>query len=206
MLKKSVILAGNLIYSLMNNVLYFLKMISIPSYSYQPLEQEKKDKENIKSLPMTNTLLVKSDNDEIVELYKNHSSFHPGDSGYDLFVSEDVTFNLWETKFVNFGIKCEMLDCVGNNVSYYLYPRSSISKTPLILHNSVGIIDAGYRGNIIAALKFLPDGTDNQTYTLKKGTRICQICSGDLKPLNHQLVEQLSETKRGEGGFGSTGK
>ena len=182
-------------------------MIAIPSYIYLPQEQEKNndnDKKNIQST--TNTLLIKSDSEDVAELYKNHSSFYPGDSGYDLFVTEDITFNNGETKFVNFKIRCEMKDNIGNNVSYYLYPRSSISKTPLILHNSVGIIDAGYRGNIIAALKLLSDGLENRTYTLKKGTRICQICSGDLKPLNHQLVDKLSETKRGEGGFGSTDK
>lgn len=210
MLKNSIVFTRNLIYGLCQKIMHFLWMIIIPSYNYQPQEQYKqKQKQNEKSnilSSLTNTLSIKTDNDEVTAFYQNHSSFHPGDSGYDLFVPEDVSFNLWDTKFVNFQIKCEMLNCMGNNVSYYLYPRSSISKTPLILHNSVGIIDAGYRGNIIAALKFIPDGTNNEQYTLKKGTRICQICSGDLRPLNHQLVEQLSETNRAEGGFGSTGK
>jgi dUTP pyrophosphatase len=45
---------------------------------------------------------------------------------------------------------------IGKNVSYYLYPRSSISKTQFILQNNVGIIDAGYRGHIIAALLYIP--------------------------------------------------
>jgi dUTP pyrophosphatase len=203
MLKKSITVTVGLLYSLLTKILHFVLYLVVPSFNNNVQEQQIQPPIKTQS---TNTLLIKSDNDEIGELYKNHSSFHPGDSGYDLFVPEDVTFNLWETKFVNFQIKCEMINCAGNNVSYYLYPRSSISKTPLILHNSVGIIDSGYRGNIIAALKFVPEGSDNQTYTLTKGTRICQICSVDLSQLNHQLVNELSETKRGSGGFGSTGK
>jgi dUTP pyrophosphatase len=161
------------------------------------------------------TLLVKPLNEEIAGYYKNHSSFHPGDSGYDLFVAEDVEFKLLETKFVDLKIQCEMLAPEGHNVSYYLYPRSSISKTPLMLCNSVGIIDAGYRENIIAALKYMPNPDDlnfddkldkNAKYVLKKGTRIAQICSPTLTSLNHQIVDTLSETKRGSGGFGSTGQ
>jgi dUTP pyrophosphatase len=202
MLKKSIIVTAGLLYSILSKIFYLILNFIIPNFSNHQQEQ-KTESMHIQS---TNVLLIKEDNEEIGTLYKNHSSFHPGDSGYDLFVPEDITFNQWETKFVNFQIKCEMIDCDGNNVSYYLYPRSSISKTPLILHNSVGIIDAGYRGNIIAALKFIPNNPENKTYTLTKGTRICQICSGDLRPLDIELVESLSETQRGSGGFGSTGK
>jgi dUTP pyrophosphatase len=154
------------------------------------------------------TLLIKPNNNEVASYYQNHSSFHTGDSGFDLFITEDVTFGLWETKFVDLKIQCEMLNPDGHNVSYYLYPRSSISKTPLILCNHVGIIDSCYRGNLIAALKFIPNYQNDQndlTYTLKKGTRIVQICSPTLIPLNHKLVDVLSETERGNNGFGSTG-
>jgi dUTP pyrophosphatase len=151
------------------------------------------------------TLLIKPCDNEVASFYQNHSSFHPGDSGFDLFVPEDVTFGLWETKFVDLKIQCEMLNQDGQNVSYYLYPRSSIAKFSLMLCNSVGIIDSSYRGNIIAALKFIPDGSDNITCTLKKGTRLVQICSPTLGEIKHQLVDTLSETKRGTGAFGSTG-
>ena len=87
------------------------------------------------------------------------------------------------------------------SVGYYLYPRSSIYKTPLRLSNSVGIIDAGYRGNIMACV----DNHGSEDYTIKKGTRLFQICSPDLKELKFKLSNTLSETSRGEGGFGSTG-
>ena len=101
------------------------------------------------------------------------------------------------------------------NVSYYLYARSSISKTPLILKNSVGIIDSGYRGNLIAAVYYSPTFNDLQkvsinqlpnSYTIKKGTRLVQICAPELQPFSFDVVNTLTETDRGEGGFGSTGK
>jgi dUTPase len=55
-------------------------------------------------------------------------------------------------------------------------------------------------------LRFIPNKKYKETFKLEKGTRIVQICSANLDPLNHKMVESLSETKRGSGGFGSTGK
>ena len=158
----------------------------------------------------SNTLLIKPENENVKSYYKNHSSYNEGDSGLDLFVPEDTEVKCGETVFVDLQIKCELLDKENKNISYYLYPRSSISKTPLILANSVGIIDAGYRGNIKAAVKYIPSYddikyNDRPTYTIKKGTRLFQLCSPDLKELKFKLSNTLSETSRGEGGFGSTG-
>jgi len=82
-----------------------------------------------------------------------------------------------------------------------LYPRSSISKTPLRLANSIGIIDSGYRGNIMAAV----DNISDEPYQVQKGQRLFQICGRYLEPIELQLVEELSDTERGNGGFGSTG-
>ena len=87
-------------------------------------------------------------------------------------------------------------------VSYYLYRRSSIIKTPLRLANSVGIIDSGYRGDIIACV----DNIKNVPYTIEQGTRLFQICGPTLEPIEFKLVTDLSDTQRGEGGFGSTGQ
>ena len=66
--------------------------------------------------------------------------------------------------------------------------------------NSLGIIDAGYRGNIIGALRNL----DDKEYVIPKYTRLFQICTGDLKPFTVNLVSELGDTSRGDGGFGST--
>jgi len=87
-----------------------------------------------------------------------------------------------------------------SNCSYYLYPRSSISKTPLRMSNSTGIIDAGYRGNIIAKV----DNNSNEEYKIEKGTRLFQICAPSLEEIELEVVDELSDTSRGCGGFGST--
>ena len=141
-------------------------------------------------------------NDEAVELYSNHSTFNEGDSGLDLFFTEDVNLNPNEFgRCVSLNIKTAMEDENGNYLSYYLYPRSSISKTPIRMANSVGIIDAGYRGE----LKVCLDNHSSESYIIQKNTRLFQICSADLKPFNFELVEELNDTDRGEGGIGSTG-
>jgi len=141
-------------------------------------------------------LLIKVDNITLKEKYTNHSNYHVGDSGLDLFCAEDIYVKAGDTVKIDLQIQCEAI----NNVSYYLYPRSSIVKTPLRLSNSVGIIDAGYRGNIMAYV----DNIKNNDYIVERGTRLFQICSNDLSPITFELVDQLSETSRGVGGFGST--
>ena len=149
-------------------------------------------------------LLLKTENTDLTNLYSNHQHYNPGDSGLDLFCPETITINPGETVKINLQINCEALhDTIENtNVSYYLYPRSSIIKTPLRLANSVGIIDAGYRGDIIACV----DNIKSEPYTVNKGDRLFQICSGNLEPIQFQLVNELSNTQRGSGGFGSTGQ
>jgi dUTP pyrophosphatase len=88
-----------------------------------------------------------------------------------------------------------------------MYPRSSFSKTPLILGNHVGIIDSGYRGNLIGAFKFLPNDKYATNYTIEKEQRLLQICHPTLCPIYVILAENddLQVTERGSGGFGSTG-
>jgi dUTP pyrophosphatase len=102
------------------------------------------------------------------------------------------------------GIKCCMFDTTTNKpVGYYTYGRSSIYKYSLSVANSVGIIDAGYRGHLIGMvynMKF-----DNNI-KIDAGTRLFQICAPDLSPLSVKIVDSLPDSARGEGGFGSTGK
>ena len=86
---------------------------------------------------------------------------------------------------------------------YYVYPRSSISKTPLRLANSVGIIDSGYRGELMAVV----DNISKEDYVVEEGQRLFQICSNTLLPFsNIKIVEELNNTVRCAGGFGSTGQ
>ena len=95
---------------------------------------------------------------------------------------------------------------INNNnqpVGYYLYPRSSFHKYPLIVANHLGIIDAGYRGNITGMVK--PFNSKNNV-EIKKNTKLFQICSHDLSPFNIKIVDELPPSSRGNDGFGSTGK
>ena len=146
-------------------------------------------------------LLIKPENDYLKGLYSRHEHYHPGDSGLDLYFPDTITIDPGETKIIDLKIRCEAMRDYLSNTSYYLYPRSSIVRTPLRMSNSVGIIDAGYRGNIIACV----DNHSEQNYTIKKGTRLFQICAGDLSIFHTELVEELSNTERNTGGFGSTG-
>ncbi len=101
------------------------------------------------------------------------------------------------------GIRCCMFDTTTNKpVGYYTYGRSSIYKYNLSVANSVGIIDAGYRGHLIGVvynMKF------NNYIKIDAGTRLFQICAPDLSPLSVKIVDSLPDSARGEGGFGSTG-
>lgn len=138
-----------------------------------------------------------------VSLYSDHKHYHPGDCGLDLFFPEDVLFHPGETKIVDLQVKASAtID--GNPISYDMRPRSSISKTPLRLANSIGTIDAGYRGNLMAALDHVKYW-QKEPYVVKAGTRLVQLCSPTLAPVNMTIVDELDETERGEGGFGSTG-
>jgi len=82
-----------------------------------------------------------------------------------------------------------------------IFPRSSISKTDHYLRNSVGVIDSGYRGEIKVRMSTpLLGGVE-----YKVGDRVAQLVIMKLPWVNLQEVDELSDTDRGEGGFGSTG-
>merc|ERR1711862_1058881 len=87
-------------------------------------------------------LLIQPLCDDASELYKEHGQVHKGDSGLDLFAVRDETIPARDSRFVKLGIKAAAWEA-STNVSWLLMPRSSISKTPLRLCNSVGLIDAG---------------------------------------------------------------
>ena len=150
-------------------------------------------------------LLVRPLSEDLINIYRGHSSYNEGDSGLDLFFPKDITLKYGDCGVkVDLGIQCEGLDdSTERNISYYLYPRSSISKTPIRMANSVGIIDAGYRGNIIVALDHIDPNV--KEFTIQKGTRLFQICGPSLEPISMEIVGSLSDTERGNGGFGSTG-
>jgi dUTP pyrophosphatase len=109
------------------------------------------------------------------------------------------------------NIKTEMFYCDVNTdvispCAFNVHPRSSISKTPLMLANHTGIIDSGYRGSLIGAFRQVPYNIPNNEYTVSKNSRLLQICHPSLCPIYIMLVNNndLSSSERGDGGFGST--
>lgn len=166
-------------------------------------------------------LYVNCDNEELVDKYRSHIEQHNRailtdpfpNSGFDLFVPSTTSFTMVNTnKMINHEVKCEMtiFDMVNQTheySAYYMYPRSSMSKTELILANHTGIIDSGYRGNLMGAFKWLkPENSDTSNYIVEPYTRLLQVCLPSLHPIYVMLVDEseLSSTIRGAGGFGST--
>jgi len=145
-------------------------------------------------------ILTKSPNDKVKEYYHKFESHHMGDSGIDLYNFNSVDVEFLKVGTIDYEIKCEMINLHTNEYcSYYLVPRSSLSKTPFQMANSVGIIDAGYRGNIMAKIRCF----DQNNATLNKGSYF-QIVAPDLGPIKVNIVGELKDTSRNENGFGST--
>ena len=150
-----------------------------------------------------------------IKLWKSNPEISHVDAGFDLFVpvEEVIPSNSLGYK-MNHMVKCSMNrsayasggDSSEKPVGYYLYPRSSTgTKTPLRLANSVGIIDSGYRGDLIAAF----DNNSKKKYTVEEGQRVAKLCPPELtSPIYVIIVDSIDElglTTRGDGGFGSTG-
>lgn len=175
---------------------------------------------------------VDSDDAELVEKYRTNfkaiqekcSLFKSGkniciDAGIDIFCPEELVAPSGQTTKMKSKLRCSMYfnnigrggEVVSFPSGYYMYPRSSTgSSTPLRLANSVGIIDAGYRGELMGCF----DNNSQNEYTIQKGQRLLQVCSPNLTyPIFPILVEKLEDldsyltitNERGTGGFGSTG-
>ena len=125
----------------------------------------------------------------------------PEDSGIDLCIPPNsITINNNSIHTIDHMISCRMVDNNYNQTGYYLYPRSSISNYPLMLANSVGIIDAGYRGPIKAKVRCF----DNN-FIINSDIKLFQICAPNLSPLRVKIVDELPSSNREVNGFGSTG-
>jgi dUTP pyrophosphatase len=176
---------------------------------------------------------------ELVKMYTEKTAAHNKkvgeseypDSGFDLFIPYDVSshdFGYTDNRIspvtfrVPLGVKCAMSvaavattatgEIERRAMGYYLYPRSSIVKTPFRMANSVGIIDAGYRGEIMAVVDNIDSAHNDMKTCIEKYmppmSRVFQICAPSLEPFFVRIVEHESElgvTERGSGGFGSTG-
>jgi deoxyuridine 5'-triphosphate nucleotidohydrolase len=119
------------------------------------------------------------------------------DVGYDITIIKKVKDLTSDTVLYDTGIKIEP------PMGFYteIHPRSSISKSGYILANGVGIIDPSYTGNILVALKKVTKDSDDLTLPF----RCCQIIFREQPYVSLKLTTSLSSTKRGSGGFGSSG-
>jgi dUTP pyrophosphatase len=134
-----------------------------------------------------------------------------GDAGMDVIATSIISDTPTQITY-GLGIALE----IPNGFVGLVFPRSSIRKTGLQLSNSVGVIDSGYRGELQATFNKLFGGEamydemkvkeiqPNDFY--KVGDRIAQIMIIPHPPIEFDVVDELSDTERGEGGFGSTGK
>jgi len=146
---------------------------------------------------MSTVKFIKLHENAIVPSYGSASA-----AGADLYACTDqdkIVFSPGETKLVHTGIALEIPDgLVG-----LIYARSGIAtKRGLAPANKVGVIDSDYRGEIMVALH----NHSSETQEISKGERIAQIVFAPYVAVNFEEVEELSDTIRGEGGFGSTGK
>lgn len=120
----------------------------------------------------------------------------PGSAGWDLTAVSREEISAYHTKY-DTGLAVEIPEgFVG-----LVFPRSSIYKTETILTNCVGVIDSDYRGSITAVFA---GRDDNKEY--KVGDRICQLVIMPVPAVKFVEAEELTETQRGTGGYGSTGK
>jgi len=156
---------------------------------------------------------------DLYEKYSDKASLHNiiklhPDAGFDIITPYDVAFPRNQSVKIDYEIVCAMYELNKDGTtnyskpeSFYMYPRSSISKSNFRLSNNVGIIDSGYRGNIGAFFDIY--GGTNDVYIMEKGTRYVQICNSKLEPFKVVVVNDVilpGNTERGTGGFGSTGK
>lgn len=163
-------------------------------------------------------IFIDSDDDELKKKYvesinerqqKIINNINHIDAGFDLFAPETKRFSSTNVNKLDYKIICSAKILEENfnpyNTGFYMYPRSSISKSNLRLANNVGIVDAGYRGHLIGMFDVIYAPEIN----VNKLDRHIQICAPGLIPIIVEIVELMEElgeqTVRGDGGFGSTG-
>ena len=124
-----------------------------------------------------------------------------GDAGMDIHTIERGQADKYGNMVYKTGLAFEIPEGhVG-----LIYPRSSVSKTPHSLRNHVGVVDSGYRGEIIFKFGWV-ESSSLQTKVYDKGDRIGQIIIMPYPKVEFVEVDELSKSERGTGGFGSTGQ
>jgi dUTP pyrophosphatase len=174
------------------------------------------------TIPSKYQLLIKPLAEGVEEFYDNVGTKYVGDAGIDIHFPHDFTVEAHSTAWIPLGISCQMLKTIEgypftsvttrsrelytpDYVSYFLFPRSSIGRTPLRLANSIGLIDSAYTGE----LSVYVDNIRDEDYTVKRGERLFQLVPPSPDCENAVSAKVVSEftrvTTRGAAGFGSSG-
>ncbi|NLJ84310.1 MAG: dUTP diphosphatase [Halanaerobiaceae bacterium] len=120
------------------------------------------------------------------------------DVGLDLMSAEEAIIKSGESRLIKTGIKLAIPQGYGG----FVYPRSGLAlKHGISVLNSVGVIDPGYRGELGVIL--INHGKED--FKINKGDRIAQLIIHKIYQIEWEEVEELSDSKRGKGGFGHTG-
>jgi dUTP pyrophosphatase len=122
---------------------------------------------------------------------------HEGDAGLDLCATEDVTLYPGQWQMVGSGVSM----AIPKGFVGIVTPRSGLGCKGLVLKNTVGIIDAGYRGEVGVILANFGDAP----FVVEKGMKVAQIVVAHVEQAEIEEVQETDDTDRGAGGFGSTG-
>lgn len=124
---------------------------------------------------------------------------YEGDAGLDLRASEDVTLAPFERRLIATGLAV----AIPEGYAGFVQPRSGLAlKQGLSMANTPGLIDAHYRGELkICAINLDP----RESIHIRRGDRIAQLVIQQVPPVRLVEVDELSDTDRGSGGFGSSG-
>ena len=122
-------------------------------------------------------------------------------AGWDLYCLEDTVVKFRSSMKLRTGLRVAIPEGFEGQVR----ARSSLGSKGLILPHSIGTIDADYRGELFVLMTWIGEG---DSYKVKSGERIAQLVIAPIPDVQFSEVEieDLGETERGEGGFGSTGR
>ena len=134
---------------------------------------------------------------KLVEKAVIPSYANPGDACMDLTAVSKKIVDAETYGYIEYGFGLAF-ELPENHVML-IFPRSSVSNTGLILSNAVGVLDSGYRGEAKVRFKWIPN-----TSQYEIGDRVAQFLVIERTPMVMEVVDELSETVRGEGGFGSS--
>jgi len=143
--------------------------------------------------------MIKLKIQKLDKTFKTPEYAHIGDAGLDLYSAVDCILRPSERRKVPTGIKI----AIPEGYAGFVQPKSGLAiKNGLSLVNTPGLIDSGYRGEVCAILINLDPEED---FVIKHGDKICQLVIQKVEDVEIEITDELENTSRGEGGFGSTG-